>query len=1272
MDETKGFCKCKGKCGGKDAPTINRRNFLKGAAAAGTLGALHAIPARTTEEDMEALKRWTQSLHDKGARRIYRGETLREIAFPLGGIGAGQIFLTGRGRLERWQIFNNFNSNANAPGAYFGLWAKTAGQTPIARLLQEEAVDGIPACASLAFSGEYPFAWIDYADDKNPLPLAVRLEAFSPMIPLNAEDSGLPSAIFRFTLTNPSDAPVEAALLATMPNLVGWDGYAALSSNEYEEYCGNINEIKRHPGAAHIHMRTQPGNKHQISRPCHLVVNDDTAAWSMRDCVNLTIRHDRHFPRGEYPGNAIFWMGSFPNSAPGAHCSEALEKVRNGAALIISGLESNVLDYSLGDEKKQRRDDVVFENWESGNYAKWTVEGDAFGTAPATGTLPGQQPVHGFRGKYLVNTFHEGDSTTGRAVSRGFQIKHDYIHLMVGGGNHPGETCVNLVINEDVVHSAAGRNTEELQFVTWDCRKLRGQRAQLEIMDTHTGGWGHVLVGDIIFSNVPLPPGADSKVAAQIQEAMPFTWREHRIVVQDPQAAVFDTLPEGISPALLAIRRYRAFTKAKMRPGAQLLLAAKDGTPLIAAGNFGKGRIVFINGDLREWTDTAHRTEVIGAILAYAAGVNYSPRTGWTPDAPQYGDMVFSVLSPDADLCAAWEDFPALWADFSEDGRLQESPPLPPAPGRSHNAAISIPVQLAPGASKEVCFVLSWHFPNRVRTAHYGWGPGPLQYDHRLGNHYNNRFKSAMDVAEYVRYNRDRLETETRLFQETFYDSTLPHWFLDCITANASIVRSPIYVWLEDGSVAGFEGSDACCPMNCTHVYNYAMVMPYLFPALERRVREMDILRQMHPDDHFIPHRTVLPVSLPRLGDAIGGPHHHALDGELGTLLKAFREWRMCGDREWLEQLWPNMKKVMTHILRDHDIDGSGVLKGEQPNTYDTHLYGSNTFIGSLYLATLRAFAEMAQFMGDQEIAAQCRQRYESGREGYVNTCWNGEYFVNVYDAPGAGPDTYEQDNCYGPGCHSDQLLGQWWAHMLGLGRLFPKEHIRGALQAIHKHSWRADFHGHTQQPRRFAFDDEKGLLNCSWPKGGRPRRPILYCDEIWTGIEYQVAATMLYEGMPQEAFQIVKGARDRYTGNQRNPWSEIECGGHYARAMAAWSLLHAAAGYEFDAAAAALRFAPNLTPDAFRCFFTAPSAWGALAMRKEPRGFCAEIDVRWGALTLKHVILETPFVSAGTSCAVSGNPHFRVEHDGNEMRVSFQEPVGITPGNPLVIQCRT
>ncbi len=1245
-------CKCKSR------GSMDRRSFLKTTAAAGVLAALPspAVP----EAEREALAQWTRQLHEKGSRCIYRGEALKEIAMPMGGIGAGQVYLTGKGRLDRWQIFNNFNSNAHAAGAHFGIYACAQGQTPVARLLQEGDSEGIPGMPSVAFSGEYPFAWVDYENGDSELPVQVRLEAYSPFVPLNAEDSGLPAVVFRFTVTNPQSVPVSASVLATQPNLVGWDGYAPLAGLAFEEFMGNRND----PGSNFIHLCTAGGIQHRLSIPIHLATNDEHVAWSLRQCGNLTVHHDPQLPELGKKVSAVYWLGDLKGGLPEQSLDKALDRVEAGATMVLAGLDHSPTLYAA-DPRAKTIKRKTFETWESGGYKDWTIEGEAFGDAPAEGTLPGQQAVSGFHGRGLVNTFFNGDATTGRAISKPFTIRHDYIHVLAGGGKNKGETCVNLMIGGKAVESATGGNTEQLGFLTWDVRPHRRKKARIEIIDHHQGGWGHVLVDDIVFSNSPVPPGTATRAAARLFEALPFTWTETKISEKPVMLNDKTLLPAVIDPTQVSIKRHRTYKGFQLRPDSEVLLAAEDGTPMLVRRRIGQGALFFCNGNPKEWAEGAMGTAVLGAVAGLVAGAEYTPRTGWAKDAAQYGDMVLLALQQTPDAAAQWRDLAALWADFSEEGRLNATDIGVSAAGQTWNSALSVPLTLQPGESKEVRFVLCWHFPNRMRTSHYGWGPTRFQEDHRLGNHYGFRFKDALDVAQYMEAHWERLENETRLFHDTFYDSTLPHWFLDCISANTSIARSPIYVWLEDGTVGGFEGSDSCCPMNCTHVYNYAMVMPYLFPALERNVREIDLLKQMEPERHFIPHRTILPLNLPRLGDTIGGPEHHALDGELGALLKAYREWRMHGERSWLETLWPNIRLVMEHVWREHDVAGDGVIRGEQPNTYDTHLFGSNTFIGTLYLAALRAVEEMAKEMEDAVFETQCRTRFDASRAGYDHLCWNGEYYSNIFDAPNATPDTYNQNNCFGPGCHSDQLLGQWWAFMLDLGYVLPREHVRQALQSIHTYNWRTSFAGHVQQPRRFANDDEKGLLCCSWPKGGRPQRPILYGDEIWTGIEYHVAATLLYEGMVDEAFQIIRGARDRYAGYQRNPWSEVECGGHYARAMSSWSLLHAASGYAYDSAHASLRFTPHVTPDDFRCFFVAGTAWGLLSTQKEGGKRTVRIAVKSGELALRRVLL----VNEGISVRIPGKTRFTVDASAAEtLVITFAAPYGIPAGNTLDI----
>jgi non-lysosomal glucosylceramidase len=261
--------------------------------------------------------------------------------------------------------------------------------------------------------------------------------------------------------------------------------------------------------------------------------------------------------------------------------------------------------------------------------------------------------------------------------------------------------------------------------------------------------------------------------------------------------------------------------------------------------------------------------------------------------------------------------------------------------------------------------------------------------------------------------------------------------------------------------------------------------------------------------------------------------------------------------------------------------------------------------------------------VGDLAAATRFQAIFEKGRENLQKLCWNGEYFEQKLD------DYRARQGEVGPGCMSDQLIGQWWAHQLGLGYLLPRDRVVSSLRAIFQHNWKPDLTGWKHAPRAFAGAGDKGLIICTWPKGGRPGNVMLYSDEVWTGIEYQVAAHLVYEGCIEEAFAVVKGARDRYDGVPRppiprNPWNEIECGGHYARAMSSWSLLLAASGYEYDGPTRSLRFTPRVTPDNFKSFFCGPEGWGSLRQNREAQSQRVQVAVTEGKLAVKQLRLAT------------------------------------------------
>jgi non-lysosomal glucosylceramidase len=378
-------------------------------------------------------------------------------------------------------------------------------------------------------------------------------------------------------------------------------------------------------------------------------------------------------------------------------------------------------------------------------------------------------------------------------------------------------------------------------------------------------------------------------------------------------------------------------------------------------------------------------------------------------------------------------------------------------------------------------------------------------------------------------------------------------------------------------------------------------------------MREIDFLNNMRPDGSMS-FRT--PVPLQPGGNRI----HPAADGQMGCVMKVYREWRLCGDDAWLRKLWPEVKRAIEYAWKTWDADSDGVMEGEQHNTYDIEFYGPNTMMGTLYLGALAAGATMARHLGDSEAASQYRALFEKGRERLDKLLWNGEYYIQKVDESQEKAKKYQ----YGEGCLSDQLLGQWFADVVGLGPLLPPEHIRAALGAIYKYNYRQTFDEFPNAQRLYALNDERGLLLCSWPRGKRPALPFVYSDEVWTGIEYQVAAHLCYEGLTKEGLAIVQAVRDRYDGARRNPWNEIECGHHYARAMSSWSLLTALSGYRYSAPDGEIRFRPAINAANFRCLFTTGSAWGTYGQWERDGAMRVELDVAEGELTLKRAQFHT------------------------------------------------
>jgi len=168
------------------------------------------------------------------------------------------------------------------------------------------------------------------------------------------------------------------------------------------------------------------------------------------------------------------------------------------------------------------------------------------------------------------------------------------------------------------------------------------------------------------------------------------------------------------------------------------------------------------------------------------------------------------------------------------------------------------------------------------------------------------------------------------------------------------------------------------------------------------------------------------------------------------------------------------------------DADRDGLMEGGQHNTYDIEFYGPNSMMGSFYLGALLAGSKLADAVGDKAAARTYLALYEKGRLAYDRLLWNGEYYIQKYD------QVMEKKYQYGEGCLSDQLLGQWLGMVAGLGRYLPADRLQSALRSIYRHNFLPDFRNFSNPQRTYALGDEKGLLLCSWPNGGRPPLPFV------------------------------------------------------------------------------------------------------------------------------------------------------------------------------------
>ena len=531
------------------------------------------------------------------------------------------------------------------------------------------------------------------------------------------------------------------------------------------------------------------------------------------------------------------------------------------------------------------------------------------------------------------------------------------------------------------------------------------------------------------------------------------------------------------------------------------------------------------------------------------------PSGGVATNSPAYGS--FALSTPDKEgkvtyreTCVpdGWsQTILNFWDDLSDDGELS---PLK-TPGEAFRGGICLKKTVPAGGKTPYKWAFTWNFPNMT-----AWGNDKVI----VGNWYSQFYTDAWDAAGKIVHRLPALEKESLAFTRKIVALDAPLTIKEAALSNLSVLKSQTVFRIPSGHLLGWEGvSDhsGSCYGTCTHVWNYENAVACLFPDLARTMRDVEFNKAVNPANGAMDFRVDLPFA-PRYNGRV------AADGQMGCIIKAYRDWKIAGGDKWLESIWPNVKKALefawiapekwTWNARwrrgGWDVDKSGLMDGEQHNTMDVNYYGPNSQMGFWYLGALRAAEEMAKAVKDEAFAKECRSIYEKGTKRIDEELFNGEYYEQIL-VKGHEDVPFQLGKC----CLVDQLVGQQTAHLWGLGDLAKKENLRKTCESIMKYNFLEDFSEHFNNMRIYCGGDEAGLLMGSWPRG-RLQTPFPYFGEVMTGFEYVAAAEMIYQGMDAEAVKVVKAIRDRHDGQRRNPFNEPECGHNYARSMASWNCL--------------------------------------------------------------------------------------------------------------------
>lgn len=612
--------------------------------------------------------------------------------------------------------------------------------------------------------------------------------------------------------------------------------------------------------------------------------------------------------------------------------------------------------------------------------------------------------------------------------------------------------------------------------------------------------------------------------------------------------------------------------------------------------------------------------------------VNTSQVSQEAQDAPDYGNMTLSLLNTDENSWASpkvIDDVTYNSAGIAPSKKITESADI----GDVITGALGQNLNLKAGEKRTVTFIISWYFPNVNKV-----NIPRLRNHDNLRYYYSKKFKSSADVASKINQEKDFLFTTTKDWNKTWYNSSLPVWFLDRTFVNTSTLATASCYRFDDltddpvneGRFYAMEGV-YLGEGTCTHVFHYEQAFGRVFPNMARQLREQIDFGLSWDKRGFVGYR----AEHSGIGKHDG--RGYAIDGHAGTILRAYREHTTSSNSDFLNKNWKKIKAGINYLItQDSEKTGKtdGIIEGAQYHTLDRPWYGKISWITTMYNAALQVGVALGNEMGDKQFAKKCE---EIAGQGFVNIpkeLFNGEFFFNELDANHLdAPNTNR-------GSHIDQMLGQSWAQQVGLPRILPKDKTDKALASIFKYHYQEDVGKYLdtatiKNVRFYALPKEAGTIMTTFPKGGADiaagkvkhdwdKLTVGYFSESMTGFTYQAAAHMISEGLVDEGMTMIKAIHDRYAPEKRNPYNEIEYGSHYIRAMSSYGAFIAASGFTIHEPKGKIGFSPKINASNFKSAFITGNSWGTFTQKRIKQQQENSLKIIYGRLSLSTIELVT------------------------------------------------